>query len=217
MSANQPQTPPDAPTPPRTYFAFEAYTAAIQEAFVTRVREESEAFVTSVLPPENVQRFHHGGGWRHPGNDDVQDSGMVEHIAEHETPLENVVRHDLAMIDRSVEVLSRQMQKQFMQMLFGTVGKAAESVGNSIDASGLSPLELFTAGLEAVEVSANPDFTVRWPQFVGGGDMPGRVEAALQAASKEDLARIEAIKATKANAAIERERERQARFKRYGA
>lgn len=217
MSSSQLQASPETPAQRRTYFAFEAYAAAIQEAFVTRVREEAEAFVTSILPPENVQRFHHGGGWQHPGNDDVQGSGMVEHIAEHETPLEDVVRHELAMIDRSVDVLSLQMQKQFMQMLFGTVGKAAESAGNSIDASGLSPLELFIAGLETVEISANPDFSVRWPQFVGGGDMAGRVDAALRAASKEDLARIEAIQAAKAKVAIERERERQARFKHYGA
>lgn len=201
----------------RAFFAYDAAAETISKAFTREIGKAANAFVASFMPPENVQSFAHGNGWQNPGAADARDSGMMAHTAEFATKYDDVIGHDIGMIDKAIANVANQLQSQFSQMFFDNVGSAAESVGNVVDAQGLPPEELYYRGLETVEVSANPDLTIRWPTVMGGGtDLSKRMDDAVAAADEAFKTRLEALKAQKAKVARERETARQARFARYG-
>ncbi len=198
------------------FFSFDREGLAIHTAMARHVGRATDAFAMRYLPPENLQRYAHGGSWEHPGADDVRDSGMRDHKAESGAQFDAIVDHDLKMIADMVASLNGQLNQQFAQMMFGTVEEAAESVGNVVDAAGQAPEEAYYQMLEKIEVRANPDFSIRWPTQIAGAGATERLEAAMNGASDAFKAKLEALKEAKAAEAREREAARQARFKRYG-
>lgn len=198
------------------FFAFASISEAIHTAFVQRLAKANRAVVASYLPPENVQRFRHGGTWQHPGAENATEAGMQLHSAIHGTGFDLIVEHDLGMMARAVDQLVQQMHRQFAHMFYSTIGEGAERVGNTVHAAGLPLEEAYYRALETVQIMAEPDGRIRWPEFRGGGDIPARMARALEAATPEFTARLEALKERKAQEAHDREFERQRRFAKYG-
>lgn len=198
------------------FFAFAGVSEAIHTAFIRRLAKAHRDVVASYLPPENVQRFRHGDTWQNPGAENPSESGMQEHSAIHATGFDQVVEHDLGMMARAVDQLTQQMHRQFAHMFYSTIEEGADRVGNTVDAANLPLEEAYYRGLETVQVMAEPDGSIRWPEVRGGGDLWARMSQALEAATPEFKARLEALKTRKAQEARDRELERQRRFVKYG-
>lgn len=199
------------------FFGFAGVSEAVHAAFIRRLARAQQSVVANYIPPENVQRFRHGGTWQNPGAENPNESGMQEHSAIHAASFDQVVDHDLGMIARSVDQLTEQMHQQFAQMFYSTIEDGADRVGNTVDAANLPLEEVYYRGLETVQVMAEPDGTIRWPEVRGGGDLQTRMAQAVEAATPEFKARLEALKAQKSEEARARELERQSRFVKYGA
>jgi hypothetical protein len=198
------------------FFERNAIGEAIHVAFMRHLARTQSTIMATYMPPENVQRYRHGGSWRNPGANDDRETGMQVHSAQHAVGFDDVVGHDLPMINRFTESVTDQFHQQFALMFYSTIGEAAESVGNTVDAAGMAPEEAFYNLLEAVEVSADPDGSIRWPEFRGGGDFPDTVAKAVEAAGPEYRARLETLVAAKTEKALAKEAERKTRFARYG-
>jgi hypothetical protein len=125
----------------QAYFPYDADAVAFNSAFTRALTEIQKQIVAKYLPPENTQRFRHGGGWRTPGNAEALGGQMQTHSAFLETRFDDIVNNDLAVIERSFNHLGEAMHRQFAQMLYSTVGEACNQSGNTIDARAEGSLE----------------------------------------------------------------------------
>ena len=200
----------------RDYFADENANVAFNKAFLEHVGKLQKQTVAKYLRPENIQRFRHGGEWTHPGLPTATGGGMKEHSALVETKFEDIVNHDLGMIERVERGLLDEMERQFAQMMYATAFDACEKSGNTVDAKTKGSFaEAFLATLEKIEFAADRNENVKLPEIHVHPDMAARMVAALEAAPPELKARLEEVKARKTAEAIERERLRKSKFARY--
>jgi hypothetical protein len=201
----------------RAYFAYDAGVVAFDSAFTRALTEIKKRIVAQYLPPENTQRFRHGGPWSNPGNDKAHGGQMQTHSAVLETRFDEIVNNDLAVIERSFSHVSEGIHRQFAQMLYSTVGEACKQSGNVIDAKAESSLEAaFMAMLEKIELGIDKDGTVSMPEIHVSPAVGERMMAALENTPQEYKDRVEALKARKIAEAQAREAERKAKFVRYG-
>ncbi len=201
----------------RAYFPCDADAALFNSALLRAFVEIQKRTAAQYLPPENTQRFRHGGTWIYPGNPEALGGQLQTHSASLETRLDDIVNNDLSVIERSVNHIGEAMHQQFAQMLYTTVGEACDQSGNTIDAQAEGSLEgAFMAMLEKIELAVDKDGTVSMPQLHVSPELGDRMMAALENTSQDYKDRVEELKARKTVEALAREAERKAKFVRYG-
>lgn len=201
----------------RGYFIDEAGTTAFNTAFTLMLAQHQKKIVSEYMPPENTQRFRHGGAWSHPGAPDVIGSGMQTHSAVIETRFQDLIDNDLDAIGRSMRQLIESIRIQFVQMLYSTLAEACDQTGNTVDAKAEGSLEnAFMAMMEKIQFVADKSGKVSLPEIHVAPETGARMMAALEAAPPEYIERLEAVKARKIADALAREVERKAKFARYG-
>jgi hypothetical protein len=164
---------------------------------------------------QNVLRMNHGGTWVHAAREPEPDTSMHTISAEWMIPFKDIADNDLSLIARSILPLNEEMEKQFSLNMYGLVGAAAEKIGNVVDAKAAgsfaaSMLEMF----RKIELGVDRDGTVSMPQIHVGPEMAERIAEELKNVPPELQAEIEQVKAEKVQAALDREAERKAKFKR---
>jgi hypothetical protein len=115
----------------RTFFEFDAGADAFNEAFTSAMRQVQKRFVSNFIPPENIQRFHHGDGWRRPASVETTVGEMKVHSAVLNTPLNDITANDLGLLERSFAQISEAMQRQFAGMMYSTISEACDASGNT--------------------------------------------------------------------------------------
>jgi hypothetical protein len=106
------------------------------------------------------------------------------------------------------------MDRQFAQMMYGAVGKAAESAGNVVDAKQKASFaEAFVGSLEKIEFGVDRHGNVTLPELHVGPDIHEKVVAELTAQPPEYRQRLDKLIAQKSEQAMAREAARKARFK----
>lgn len=163
----------------------------------------------------NILRMNHGGSWVHTARDQEPDTTMHTISAEWMIPFKDVADNDLSLIARTILPLNEEMEKQFALNIYGVVGAAAEKVGNVVDAKAegslaQSMLEMF----RRIEIGVDRDGNISMPQLHVGPEMADRLAKELQSIPPEMEAEIELLKAAKVEAALAREADRKAKFRR---
>jgi hypothetical protein len=185
------------------------------EASVTSLLGRMQARSRQVFVNEhNVLRMNHGGNWVHAARDPEPDTSMHTISAEWLIPFKDIAENDLSLIARTILPLNEEMEKQFAVNMYGVVGAAAEKVGNVVDAKASGSvaqwmLEVF----RKIEFGVDRDGNISMPQLHVGPGMAERIAKELQAVPPELDAEIERVRAEKVQAALDRERERKAKFK----
>jgi hypothetical protein len=202
----------------RSYFPYDKGIVAFNESFVRMLGKNQGEISAKYLPPENTQRFRHGGDWRHPGNNDAVSAKMQTHSAVLKTPFDHLIENDLSILDRSFSQIAETMHRQFAEMLYSTVAEACDQSGNTVDAQAQGSLEeAFMAMIERIQFAVNKDGTVTLPEIHTSPETAERMWAALEGASPEFREQFEILKARKTEEALAREAERKAKFARYGS
>jgi hypothetical protein len=201
----------------RNYFPYETEAATFNDAVTRAFVEIQKQIVAQYLPPQNTQRFRHGGAWRNPGNTEAIGGQIQTHSMILETRFDDIIKNDLAVIERNFNQVREAMHQQFAQMLYSAVGEACNQSGNIVDARATGSLaEAFVAALEKIEFGIDKDGTVHIPEFHVSPEFGGRMIAALEGTSQEFQDRIEVLKAQKTAEALAREAERKTKFVCYG-
>jgi hypothetical protein len=201
----------------RGFFEDEIVGVECQKAFHQLLVSAQKKVVSKYLTPQNTQRIRHGGDCRHPGLPNAIEGGVQEHSTMVEVRFEDIVKHDLGVIERVVQQFSNDMERQFLGMMFATVGAACDQTGNTVDAASAgSTEEAFAQMLEKIEFSADKEGNVSLPEIHTCPEAFARLSEALGNAPQSFHQRIEEIKARKIADALKREEERKARFARYG-
>lgn len=191
--------------------AEEAFEVSVASLLAKMQASSRQMFVNQ----QNVLRMNHGGTWVHAASDPEPDTSMHTISAEWVIPFKDIADNDLSLIARSLIPLNEEMEKQFALNMYGLVGAAAEKVGNVVDAKAAgsfaaSMLEM----LRKIELGVDRDGTVSMPQLHVGPQMAERIAEELKNVPPELEAEIEQVKAEKIQAALDREAERKAKFKR---
>jgi len=199
------------------YFADENAASAFDKSVVAFLATVQKGIVSKYLAPENTHRLRHGGEWAHPGLPHAVHGGLEQHSSVAEIPFEGIVKHDLGVIDRFVQKLAQDMERQFAQMMYSTVSAACDQTGNTVDAKAAgSTREAFAEMIEKIEFSADKFGEVSLPEIHAGPEAAAKLKKALEDAPPAFQQRIEEIKARKIAEALDREAQRKARFVRYG-
>jgi len=129
-------------------------------------------------------------------------------------PNKDIAENDLSVIERCVMPVSESMQRQFAENMYNFVGAAAESVGNVVDAREQGSIaQGLMAMWRKIEFGVDRDGTVSMPQMHVGPQMYERILTDLHEQPPEFSIEVEEIKAEKIKAALAREAERKAKFK----
>lgn len=199
------------------YFQDERLSSGFQKSILEFLSNIQKDIVSKYLPPENTHRLRHGGQWEHPGLPDAVSGGIEQHSSVAEIRFEDIVNHDLELIDRFAQKLAKDIERQFAQMMYSTVSAACDQTGNIVDAKAAGdPCEAFAEMLEKIEFCADKFGNVKLPEIHAGTEAASNLNKALENAPPEFHKRMEEIKARKIAEALDREIKRKARFVRYG-
>lgn len=200
-----------------SYFADEGAASAFDKSTAAFLATVQKGIVSKYLSPENTHRLRHGGHWTHPGLPQAVNGGLEQHSSVAEISFEDIVKHDLGVIDRFAQKLAEDMERQFAQMMYATVSAACDQTGNTIDAKTAgSTQEAFAEMIETIQFSADKFGKVNLPEIHAGPEAAAKLTKALEEAPPAFQQRIEEIKSRKIAEALDRETQRKARFVRYG-
>lgn len=191
-----------------------AFSTSLTLAMGALHKQSSQMFVCE----NNVLRFNHGSRWVHSAREVDEEPAMRTISAEWLIPFKDIAENDLGLIERSMAPVSESMDRQFAQNLYGVVGAAATKVGNVIDAREEgSVAQSFLAMLRKIEFGVDRDGNISMPQMHVSPEMGDRMLKELRNQPPEFELEVEQIKAEKAKAALAREAERKAKFKKAGS
>ena len=193
-------------------------------------RDDARAFDTAVsklmaalqkqsrqllIDERNVLKFSHGNRWVHTAREHGDKEPTMQTIeVEHTIPFKDIAENDLGLIERSIIPINESMERQFAQNIYGVVGAGAERVGNVVDARNSSIAESFLSMLRKIEFGVDREGNISLPQVHLGPDMYDKFMAELNNQPPEFGEEVEKIKAEKSQAALVRESQRKANFKR---
>jgi hypothetical protein len=186
---------------------------AIERSLVKVMGELRERYASRFINEANVQRYNHGGSWRHPAHEHDVSIRMHQIESVWTIPWQDLVDNDLGIILRSLAPLSEDMDRQFAQHVYGMVSETAAAVGNVVDnkvEGGIAAS--FLAMWRKLELGVDRDGNVALPQLHMGPSAWESTKAALDAQPPEFYAEVQRIIDEKSAIALERERERKAKF-----
>lgn len=193
--------------------AADAFNRSVNELMVERIKHERAKFLT----PKNIHHFRHGKSWVQPSSPQIDHGEMHAHSVETATRFEDIVAHDLNLIERLVTQISNSLHSQFMAMMFQTVSDACDQSGNVVDAKAEGGIEdAFLRMIEKIQFSADPDGKVNFPQIHAGPEMAEALRRLDQDATPEFKTKLEELTKKRIEEALENEVKRKARFLQYG-
>ncbi|MTW13423.1 hypothetical protein GM658_22705 [Pseudoduganella eburnea] len=198
-------------------FSDKELNKAISASLFKKLAEIHRAATEQFIPPENINRFVHGGRMVRPADDVYFDGGTRSISSVQTVEFKELVENDLSVLRRMLNSIASSVTSQFTANVFAVVGDASTSVGNVVDARAEgSTLAAHRRMWEKLEIQVSPDFTPKLPTMFVGPEAFDAFKRAAKEASPEQIAEIEQLKEMKIEKGRERERARQARFKRYG-
>jgi hypothetical protein len=179
---------------------------------VAQLNERTRAMLVS---RQNVMRMNHGRNWVHSARDPEQATSMQTISAEWLIPFREIADNDLGLIGRSILAMSEEMSRQFAQNMYGTIGAAAERVGNVVSAENAGSVsQALIEMLSKIELGVDRDGNVSMPQIHAGTDAHAKLVAELENMTPEVAAELERLRLEKTREALDREAERRAKFRR---
>jgi len=199
------------------FFAAPSKAKAIMQGF-TRVAMEKHAEKSKhLVSPENRVRVRHGQAWISPGLPEARSGGLRTHSAIQEVSFEDILNHNLTLIDRLSDELAESFARQMAEMVYSLVKEVCDGTGNVVAATPELPLhEHIYQALEKIEYTAGKNGEVQKPAFHIHPSNLDRFRAAANATTPELEARFAALDAQKQAQALAKESERRAKFLNYG-
>lgn len=198
----------------RVPFAFRAKTRAVDKSFTRMVGELCANARDQFMNPENTQRYRHGRSWvAHYAEEPQEATTMMEISHEMAISTQQIVDGDFRLFEKHLNELASGVHASFMRGLYQTIGDGAERAGNIVSAKEKPNAEAFLEVLEKIEFGVNKDGQVSLPQLHVSPETGQKMLADLEAQNEDFKNRVERVKAEKTEAALQREAERKARFK----
>jgi hypothetical protein len=198
--------------PRRVPFQYGLELDKFEKAFAESLRSYLNTKRAELMPAENVQAYRHGTAWKSGASEEVSEMQSHEHGMT--VKFDDVITHNVSAMRRTFLQLGDAMHTSIMQMMYFTVSKAANAVGNtvSVKAAG-SPAKAFLDMLQKIEFGVDRHGKPSLPQIHASPELVDAFLKDLQKEGPEFEIEVERIKQEKIAAALEREQERRSRFK----
>lgn len=195
-------------------FLFSAQARAVIKSFNRMLADICEEGRNQYIDPENVEKYHHGQSWvAHYASEPQDATTMMEISHQLEIPMQRVVDGDFPLFEKHMHLLAEKFHASFVQNLYQTVGDGAERVGNTVSAKGKTHAEAFLETLNKIEFGVDKDGKVSIPQFHVPASSGDEILRHLEAQGQDFKNKVDKIKEEKSKAALQREAERKAKFK----
>ena len=162
---------------------------------------------------KNTYSLHHG---RSMGNSNkILDSELTKHSVEVTYDINDVLECKIETMYSFIDEISSKMSNQMKQTIYKVLNQTCEKTGNVVDAkeSKKSNPELFLEMFEKIELSINEKGEVVLPDIHLSPGIGKKFIAELQAQGEEFHKKVEELKQKKALQAIQKEKERFAKYK----
>ncbi|MEI4484479.1 MULTISPECIES: hypothetical protein [unclassified Phyllobacterium] len=195
-------------------FEFATRINEFDEAWTRQLQNQMKRVRDKVVPERNTQRFSHGRTWRTaPSNGGDEEGELSMHSTELQLKFEDIVSHNLSSLPALQSALVADLERQFMGSLYETLGRSTEKTGNVVRANEHhSMADAFLEILRKIEFGVNQDGEISLPELHLGHEAHVKMMASLSEQGVEFHEEVERIKAYKSAAALDRERERLAKF-----
>lgn len=188
--------------------------AAVERSLTMMLSALQQEHRSLFVNEHNILRMNHGRSWVHSAREDIENSEMQTISTEWMIPFKEVAENDLSLIARTIKPITEEMQRQFAENMYDTVGAAAKKVGNVVDAKATrSFAETMLETFKKIEFGVDRDGNVSMPQLHVNPETYKRIAADLQSVPEDIEREIELVKAEKVQAALKRDAERKAKFK----
>lgn len=198
---------PQLPRP----FDEEAY--AVEEQIHSQISRLVEQNVASIVPQESAFTLLHGGRWILGAERATPESELARHSVEEVVALESIANRDLSIIPGFVDSVAKGLFSQFKKMMYTQLGKAADTVGNTVDARGFASLaEAFYETIRRVQFQVDRNGVVRFPELHVHPDVANKVLGELRQQPPEFSRKVRVVQASQKIDALERELTRLRKF-----
>lgn len=195
-------------------FLFKPQAEAVQRSFTEMLAELGEAARNQYIDSDNVQKYHHGETWvAHYASEPKDATTMMEVSHQLEIPMHHVVEGDFTLFEEYLKILAERFHGSFVCNLYQMVGDGAERIGNTVSAKGRSHAEAFLEMLDKIEFGVDKDGNVSLPEIHVAPSMGKEMIQSLDAQGDDFKKKIDKITEEKSKAALQREAERKAKFK----
>ena len=195
-------------------FPFEERTRAFHTSFNHMLRDISEKNRNQVLDPNNTLRYYHGRSWiSHNATEPKDATTMIEVSHEMEISMRQIADGDFSILERNLNELAEKFHKSLMQNLYQCAGDAADRVGNTVSAKDRPFSDAFLDLLNKIEFGVDRQGNVSRPEIHMHPSMVEKAFADMRSRGPEYEAEVNKIGEEKAKAALQKEAERKARFR----
>lgn len=163
----------------------------------------------------NSLHYSHGRRWRHHAAADTSESEMTRHSVEAEISSDDIIGQDPIHLQNFIAGIGGNIADAMFDQAMRVLTEGAESVGNVVDARGRSfDAEVYLEMLGKMDFAVNKsDGTASEPTVMLPPEHFKAMKALSEAGDAAFEARLDAIVKKKSEEALERERQRKAKFK----
>ena len=199
---------------PRSYPDANVAEREFLKAEMRYLAEVQNQLVLQHVSAGNIHRFTHGGAWIHPTLDDTAPSQMEHHVSEIAIRLDDVRTNNLEAWlqshDRQIQQRLGSFEKSFIEKL----EQSTASSGNTVDAADhASRAEAYLAMLRKIEYGVDRNGEVSEPQSLSSPEGAARWREELSKQPESFHQELAAVKRQKHEEALEKDRQRKARFR----
>lgn len=202
-------------TIPTSAFPFANESAEVMKSVAEHIAKLVGDHRESYIKSQNVQKFRHGLNWQAHNSSFSDDVSTLQHQQHFlEVPITQILDGNVDYLFNMMQQTAESMHATFAQMLYQTVGQAADRVGNVVEGTRKNSAQLLYESLELLEFGIGPDGEPVLPGIHLGKDA---FESFINDPELNDPAfkeKLEALKQRKMSDARAREAERLSRFER---
>ena len=199
----------------REYFSFPEKTEQFDAAFQCLIQNLVRKARAKLLSPENEMRYSHGRKWVSVSSDASDEEGeMKRHSTIVEISMQNVREHNLAALPSHIMKIVNKIHAEMKKMMYQTVSDSCEKSGNTINAKDYeTSADAFLAMLNTVEFGVDRDGQISRPEMHLSAQAFANLKRDAEAKGQSFQEEVDKIIKEKSDAALEREKQRLARFK----
>jgi hypothetical protein len=200
--------------PNRKPFIFQKESSAFMQSLAKDLNDRLKKEQSLFISVSNMQSFNHGMRWQSHNSSNPDDISNLKTVKNQITiEKSDLLAYNVDVIERTIMNMCDSMSTAFMREMYATLSQACDTSGQTVDARGKGLAESFIEMLEKLEFSVDQDGNPQMPSIhVGTG---GFKELMNDPKFKDPdfEAKVEEITQRKKAEALERERDRIAKFR----
>lgn len=199
-----------------TPFANEKAESEALSGFTNEIIERTRPHRDQMIDPNNNLMYRHGLTWSGPAIEHGDSEGVfTKHSTVVKTNFDDILKGDLALVNKTINEFSQAVNRDFSKMLFSTMQDATEKTGNIVRGSSKKSFpEIMTEMLGKIKFSVDKNGNISRPTMFISPEQGEKWEKEMADMDKTTKHILDEIIKEREQEAISDERTRLAKFER---